>query len=249
MPSKKKIQELHATRETEAKAQTNAVVIAQSESRLNQQERSTFAGFLKEDYFTKTDFGKLEEFYEKSWDRLSEHGKDEMSKRIWGGIRHGKYSFGDLPPKVREHEMERAYGAVTKQHGQSAEVSAIPEKDRHDFIRAFEEGKKDEAAKILERDSFKKHLFERPESAARSHTNENLNREAEKPALAASSANAQPNKEPEKAAHGGSNAIKDLAGFSLEGVKLAESKVQGTSADIPNARIPTPSSSRSTPGG
>lgn len=109
----KKIQELQAARETEMKEQTNAVAIAQNESRLNQQERSNFAGFLKEDYFTKADFGRLEEFYAKTWDRLSEHGKDEMSHRIWEGVRKGKYSFSELPPKVREKEMERAYGVLT----------------------------------------------------------------------------------------------------------------------------------------
>src|SRR5579862_2338970 len=71
----KKIQELQVAREAEVKqVATNAALLAEKEARLNADERKTFAGFLKEEFFTKADFGHLEEFFAKSWDRLSEHG-------------------------------------------------------------------------------------------------------------------------------------------------------------------------------
>ena len=77
------------------------------EAALNTKEKEQYSGFLKEDFFTKKDFGRLDDFYAHTWDRLSEGGKEQMSKRIWEGVRRNEYKFTDLPKDVQEKEESR----------------------------------------------------------------------------------------------------------------------------------------------
>lgn len=145
----KKIHDSHVEREAQARVESSsAIAIAERESKLNATEKQTFAGFLQKDFFTKRDFDSLESFYAKTWDRLSESGKDEMSHRIWEGIRRDEYKFTELPKVVQEKEMERAYPRFRNSAIGTADESRIPAKDREDFIRAYDEGKRDEAAKV-----------------------------------------------------------------------------------------------------
>ena len=136
-----------------------AVQEAERETKLSSTERKTFGEFLKKDFFTKADFGRLDEFYKKTWDRLSEHGKDEMSHRIWEGVRRKEYEFHDLPESVQEKETKQAYKRLKDSSIGLGSAAKIPEQDREDFSRAYEAGKKEEAAKVLDRESFKKNMF------------------------------------------------------------------------------------------
>ena len=102
----KKIAEAKIEAQTAEQARiTAAAALAAKETKLNEQERQTYRGFLEESYFTKRDFGKLDEFYKHSYDRLSEGGKDEMSKRIHEGIRRGEFKESDLPNAVLQREL------------------------------------------------------------------------------------------------------------------------------------------------
>ncbi len=77
----KKIEEARVEHAAEVQTQVAvaAAKLAARETALSASERETYRGFLEKAYFTKNDFGKLEEFYTHSYDRLSEGGKDEMS--------------------------------------------------------------------------------------------------------------------------------------------------------------------------
>lgn len=161
----KKIEDLSTRREIETREELARVVsMANNESRLSTREKEEYSGFLKEDFFTKSDFGSLDHFYRNSWARLSEEGKNQMSARIWKGVRKGEYRFDELPPAVREKEMLRAHERLQVSSIQTNELRSIPEKDRQDFNREYEAGRKDEAAKVLERDSFKQTMFRERES-------------------------------------------------------------------------------------
>ena len=59
----------------------------EQETALSADERKTLADFVKKPRFTKADFPALEKFYEGPYDRLTERGKDELSKRIDAGMR------------------------------------------------------------------------------------------------------------------------------------------------------------------
>jgi len=80
----------------------------------------------------------LDHFYAHSWDRLSEDGKDQMSRRIWEGVRRDEYKFADLSKDIQEKEESRAYKLLSVSPKQSANVMRIPQKDKNDFIRAYE---------------------------------------------------------------------------------------------------------------
>jgi hypothetical protein len=58
-----------------------------AEAKLTPAERKTFLTLLAKKRFTKADFPVLEEFYKGPYDRLSDDGKDELSKRTWNGSR------------------------------------------------------------------------------------------------------------------------------------------------------------------
>lgn len=121
----KKIEEAKVERQAEEQAQmAAAAALAAKETRLSEEERKTYQSFLEKSYFTKKDFGKLDEFYKHSYDRLSEGGKDEMSKRIDEGIKRGEFKFDELPKTIQDKENNHA---VTKIEGKR-----ISEKPRDD---------------------------------------------------------------------------------------------------------------------
>ncbi len=246
----KKIKESLKEREEERqKEQSAATAMAEREAALSESERKTFAGFLEKRYFTKSDFGELKQFYSDVWDRLSERGKDEMSHRIWEGIRKKEYTFGELPEPVREKETERAYQVLKNRDTGVSRAVAIPERDRSDFIRAYEGGRRQEAQKILERESVKTGVFREPESAARTHVVEGIGRESEKSAVAVDVGDGRSRDELANAPKAANKGGKDLSKFGLEGVTLTEVESQGTSAELPNGRVAANTSGRSTPGG
>ncbi len=104
----KRIDEAKVEHAAEVQAQVAAAAaLAAKETKLNAGERETYRGFLEKSYFTKKDFGKLDEFYTHSYDKLSEGGKEEMSKRIHEGIRRGEFREADLPETVLEKDNTR----------------------------------------------------------------------------------------------------------------------------------------------
>jgi hypothetical protein len=139
----------HKTNET-----STAVQLAEMEHKLNADEKQQYSGFLKLDYFTKPNFDDLEDFYANSWDKLSEGGKNQMSARIWEGIKRHEYTFEELPEKVREKESERMYLQLTGKIEPSASLQKVPAQDRADFVREYEAGNEQGASKILSRPAF-----------------------------------------------------------------------------------------------
>ena len=154
----KKISEAIKEREVQAREQAAAVaVLAQKETRLNESEKQAYSSFLKEDFFTKKDFGKLDEFYSHSWERLTDGGKEEMSHRVWEGVRHHEYEFSDLPKSVQEKEAKLAYEKLTAVAPDS-DVKNIRAADRAEFVDAYRTGKQNTALHVLNRDSFRANL-------------------------------------------------------------------------------------------
>ncbi len=112
----KKIEEAKVEHAAEVQAQVvAAAALAAKETKLNASERETYRSFLEESYFTKKDFGKLDAFYAHSYDRLSEGGKEEMSKRIHEGIKRGEFKFTDLPSVIQEKDNEHCSAKTNKE--------------------------------------------------------------------------------------------------------------------------------------
>jgi len=106
----KKIKETKEEKEAQAREEATTIAqLAENETSLSREEKKTYSGFLKEEYFTKKDFNRLEQFYAHTWDRLSEKGKNEMSHRVWEGIRRDEYIFSELPETVQGKEADRVY--------------------------------------------------------------------------------------------------------------------------------------------
>ncbi len=124
------------------------------EAKLNAEEQRQYAEFLEKEHFTKSDFGSLESFYTKTWDRLSEGGKSEMSQRVWGGVRTKEYEFSELPDVVKEKEAQRLYNALQSQAPTHQSLRRIAPEDRNDFIKAWGDNRRNEAFEILDRPSF-----------------------------------------------------------------------------------------------
>jgi hypothetical protein len=228
----KKIKDAQVERETHAR---EAVVIAQMverEKALNAQEKETFGCFLKKDFFTKSDFGSLEKFYAKTWDKLSDEGKDAMSHRFWEGIRRDQYSFGAAPKDMREKETDWAYTTLVKRENVPSRAGKIPEKDRQDFIRAYEAGEKEESQKILERDSFKQHLFRGAESNGEQQIHAERGRDKEGKVVGAAIASAPSARDEPRETEGDSRG----PGFSklkLDGLRIAEATKEASVSDMP----------------
>ena len=232
----KKIKDSQKEREAEAREQASVAYLAQKETALSASEKETFSGFLDKSFFTKRDFGSLESFYVKTWDRLSERGKDEMSHRVWEGIRRDEYKFTDLPKIVQEKEMERAYSRLRGSAISSADESKIPANDREDFCRAYEAGKREEAAKILDRESFKKTMFRHPESKGVKQARLETGRDADGKMVGAD-VEANPSKRAAKEkSEWGEQTTAEIGSLNLGTVKLAEAPQQILSSDVPNAK-------------
>ena len=229
----KKIKESQKEREAEEREQVAVANLVQKETALNAQEKEAYGGFLKEEFFTKKNFAALEHFYVKSWDKLSEGGKDEMSRRVWEGIRRNEYTFAELPKTVREKETDRAYAVLAKR-ADSPAASMIPEQDRSDFIHAYENGNREEAEKILGRDSFKNGMFRSSESRNIDHARVDTGRDADGKSVGGQVAVGDaPDKVPQQPAKSAGKANVDVSDLNLDGLQLAEASSAPSSASIP----------------
>lgn len=175
----KKIHDEEREKEQEKSNEVAVVQLAEKEASLNAKEKEEYSGFLKEDYFTKKDFAHLDEFYAHTWDRLSEGGKDQMSKRIWEGVRRNEYKFSDLPKDVQEKEEDRVYKLLKEAPARRTNALQVPEADRSDFIRSYEKGDRTNAAHILDREAFKQNMFRNAESPAIDHVSVTAGKTAE----------------------------------------------------------------------
>ncbi len=101
--------------EVQMQAAAAASVLATKETTLNDSERHTYRSFPEEAYCTKRDFGRLDEFYAHSYDRLSEGSKDEVSKRIDEGVKRGEFKFGDPPANALEKEINHRVAKADKE--------------------------------------------------------------------------------------------------------------------------------------
>jgi hypothetical protein len=207
------------------------------EMALNDNEKQTYESFLREDFFTKKDFGRLDKFYSETWDRLTESGKTEMSHRIWEGVRRDEYKFNELPKSVREKEMKQAYKLLRDLSKGPESALRIPEKDRSDFIHAYESGNQEEAGRILERESFKKNMFKETTSRPIQHVSAERGRDMDAATIEKRFADGgQDQRKP--ARKSATPADLDISGINLDGLKMAEAPAQTSAADIPTAKTP-----------
>ena len=232
----KKIAEAKAQHEAEQKAATAAANLVVKETALNARERETYGGFLKEEFFTKKDFGKLAEFYAHTWDRLSESGKDEMSRRVWEGVRREEYRFSELPDVVREKEAARVYKRLRASSIGAEAESRIPARDRQDFMDAYEAGRSKEAEKILDRPSFRENLFLKTDFKAHRHAVAGLKRENESKALVENSEQNLPKEQRKDLGDSGSLDKADFSSIKLDGMMAASLPAAISSASIPNGK-------------
>lgn len=107
----------HVTADKKEKDQKDRSAIAQMverEAKLNKEEKDRYAQLLSKDYFTKSDFNDLDQFYTRSWDKLSDEGKAEMDKRVLEGVRQGQYELNELPDSVKERVNGRPQQSIKK---------------------------------------------------------------------------------------------------------------------------------------
>lgn len=124
------------------------------ETALNHAEREQYGAFLAKEFFTKSDFGELAGFYTNTWDRLTEGGKAQMSHRVWEGVRRDEYRFSELPDPVKEKEAQSLREMFSMSKRSLSELDNIPERDRDDFINAWDSGEKRGAYEVLDRPVF-----------------------------------------------------------------------------------------------
>lgn len=231
----KNIQQSKAEHEARKQAEVAIAALAEKEAALSAAEKQTYSGFLTKEFFTKQDFGSLEKFYAQTWDRLSESGKDEMSHRVWEGIRKGQYTFKELPAKVREKETEWAYTTLVKREYSPACTGEIPKKDRDDFIRAYESGRKEECQEVLGRESFKQNMFRGAESKGVKQARVETGRAAAGDAVQQNASLDGPESAKTAEVKSGGKSEIDLSGFNLQGVKLSDAPREISSTDIKTA--------------
>lgn len=151
-------------KERKEKETAAVTVLVEREQSLNSTEKEQYGEFLKQDYFTKSNFGDLEEFYAKTWDKLSDGGKNEMSHRVWEGIRHDEYSFDELPEGLRKKEAEHLYDQVRGKTEADPGLKNIPQHDLDDFIREQEAANETAVTEVLSRKAFSENVSSRKES-------------------------------------------------------------------------------------
>jgi hypothetical protein len=157
-----------------------------------------------------------------------------MSHRIWEGIRRDEYKFTELPKSVQEKEAKQAYNQLRNAAIQTNSASRIPEKDRNDFIRAYESGKREEVDKVLERESFKANMFRNTDSKEFRHSAVEKGREKDTQSVKERvdmSADASQGSQPKQKS--GGKADLDISGLKLDGVRMAEAPTKPSVADIP----------------
>lgn len=139
-----------------AEQQERRWVIARAERELalSQSEQRDFASFLQREFFTKEMFPRLDRFYSQTWERLSEEGKAEMSKRAWEGVKQGQYQFHELPDSVKEKEAKQMASYLTHDGTRESFANEIKEADRNDFLEAHAAGRKAESYRVLDRPEF-----------------------------------------------------------------------------------------------
>jgi hypothetical protein len=163
-----RVEEEHATHEKKEREQQERVAVAhmvEREHRLNAAEKEQYGRFLEQDYFTKANFDELDRFYARSWDKLSDEGKAEMSHRVWEGIRRDEYEFDELPENVRKKEAERLYQQISGQTTADERLKNIPERDKQDFIREYKAGNDKGVSEVLNRENFAENVSSRKESS------------------------------------------------------------------------------------
>lgn len=213
---------LDAERENLEHARNEAAVaaLAQQESRLTRDEKEEYSGFLAKRFFSRQDFAQLERFYRETWDRLSERGKDEMSQRIWEGIRHDQYKFSDLPQAVQEKEADRAYAVLKRREAQAGAPNRIPTVDRDDFIRAYENGRRKDASVILDRPSFRESMLLGTDSAPIRNSSAEVGKETEAARMRESSAASPADADARPLPSSRAKANLDASGVKLDGLVL-----------------------------
>lgn len=157
----KKIADGAKDRFAKASEQVVLIQMARQEALLSAQEKETFSGFLEKQHFAKADFASLESFYARTWDRLSNDGKDAVSERVWEGVRRNEYTVAELPEAVRKKESEWLYLKMTDLKRHDPKLESIPAQDRADFIREFETGNRKAAEEVLARKGFAENLGSR----------------------------------------------------------------------------------------
>lgn len=246
----KKIKDFQLQRESREQERATMAVLAQNEANLSTSEKETFSGFLGKDFFTKNDFSSLDKFYTNTWDRLSQTGKDEMSHRVWEGVRRDEYKFSELPNSVREKESKQVYNLIRDSAEKSGDLSRIPEKDRGEFVRAFEARKREEAVRILDRESFRENMFKHPESKANNHLDVQRGREANGDSVERRTASrVNPDNKQQSGQEADTAGNMDLSALKSNGVQLADAPAKPSPANIPKADGSTAKSGRSLGGG
>ena len=97
---------------SKSRPEQSPAALAEQEKALTQEERKEYASLLKHEHFTKAEFGQMEHFYSHAFDKLSEGGKDQMSRRVWGGIR----------PSEPEDKRKGAVSAAAAFRGQLTNI-------------------------------------------------------------------------------------------------------------------------------
>lgn len=215
----------------EAESRAQAASLVARETELSKREQEQYARFLEKDYFTRTDFGALESFYSTAYDRLSEGGKDQMSQRVWGGVKRGEYQFTELPEVVKEKEAERLEQILRAGPSRPSSVWEVPEADRHDFIKARHEGQIEESYRVLNRETFGAALGS-SESRKVDAVSAVAGREAEKSSVSKAVEHTPSEPEKPKITAGGDFDVADLGGFP-DPLKNAQAQTQ-TASKVPH---------------
>ena len=234
---KKKVEGRKEEQEKHDQQQASMMQLAQKEAALSQSEKEIYSGFLEKDFFTKRDFRTLEQFYSNTWDRLSDGGKQEMSHRVWEGIRHDEYRFTELPKVVQEKESKLAYRDLTDSGiASDGRLTRIPEADRNAFVRAYRDGNREEAYHVLDRDVFRQNMAVETATGVKHHSAA-VGREADDQAIVSKikSGAAKPRQSDTTPSEASAMANINLESVDLSGVQLADSISAPAAAAIPDA--------------
>ena len=168
------------------KAKETAAVIAlvEKEKNLTAGEKHQYGEFLKEDFFTRGNFQELERFYADggAWSRLSAGGKEQMSQRVWEGIRRDEYSFEELPENVRKKEAHFLYQQMTGKVAAAPGIENVPDRDRGEFIQAYETNDAVSTIEILSRPTISQNIYSGNPTSLREVGSSQTIAEPEKPA-------------------------------------------------------------------
>ncbi|TLD71474.1 hypothetical protein FEM03_08080 [Phragmitibacter flavus] len=73
-----------------AVSRKDVAALVEQENALNAAERKQYEVLLSYAQFTREHFGQLEQFYKTGFDKLTEEGKEEISRRAWNGTQSQK---------------------------------------------------------------------------------------------------------------------------------------------------------------